>query len=233
MGLKIAMKSELIEVISKHEYGLNKKGLYLRFQNPEEAFSISDLFFDDLVETAVNFKHPVEIFCGSRKILEINEYMRVLNNTEKDMADLIYYSGTEGIPPELHELSRRLFDIDGSAGMVRMLDGKQLILNDQANCTLQVASLTDATNWCRSEYYHPADLESFLQRCQQQLEANNPQSVLENTYRSFEPTMGINSEEGWLEITSRYTLHEVNGEYFQIGQNIEFRDIPRPADLRV
>ena len=149
------------------------------------------------------------------------------------MAELIYYSGTEGIPPQLHDLSRRLFDIDASAGIVRMHDGKQIVLNNQANCTLKVASLNDATNWTRQEYYHPSDLEVFLQRCQQELEPNNPASTIENTYRVFTPEYGIQSENGWQEVISSYQIYEVGGQFYQLCQNVTHRDISRPTDLRI
>ena len=43
----------------------------------------------------------------------------------------------------------------------------------------------------------------------------------------------MESQEGWMRVTTRFTLYEVNGEFYQMGENLNFEDIGRPTDLRV
>ena len=230
------MENSILSIISNRDWGMiSPSGAYIRFSSVEEARIIAGQYFQDLIATAKKLGGILIIFGGDRKVYQIDKsiyqnYDASLNKV-LEMAELIYYSGTEGIPPELYELSRRLFDIDGNAGIVRMRDGKQIIVNDAAGEVLKVKSFADATNRTRDEYFHPGDLQAFLSACRQELEPNNPQSVLEYTYRAFDVDLGINSNDGWRQFTTQYTLHEVAGNFYQICQAVAVTDIPRPTDL--
>lgn len=236
------MKNSILSIISNRDWGMiSQNGAYIRFSSVEEARTIAGQYFQDLVATAKKLGGVLIIFGGDRKVYQIDKSIyqnydasqHASLNKVLEMAELIYYSGTEGIPPQLYELSRRLFDIDGNAGIVRMRDGKQIIINDAAGEVLKVKSFADATNRTREQYFHPGDLPTFLQRCRQELEPNNPQSLLEHTYRAFDVDLGINSNDGWRQFTTQYTLHEVAGNFYQICQAVAVTDISRPTDLIV
>ena len=216
------------DLLRNYECGLlSNKGFWINIPDFDSDTEDSNLYLaNELLSIARKLNLIIKVN-SKPKIYTFYPWMEDLK-----MADSLYF-GNEGIPVAIYELGKKLYDLPGSGGLVRMSDGKVLILNDQATCTLKVASLSDATNWSRDEYLHPEDYRLFKILCEQELEPNNPQSVIEYTYRAFEPDFGISSPDGWMEITSRYTLHEVNGQFYQIGHNLNFKDISRPTDLRI
>ena len=219
------------------EYGfLSSGGAFIRFWDIVLANDYADHYSEELAITAQKLNGPVKIFygVGNEDYFEFPKWLAenyTLIRIGK-MANELWF-GDVGISQELIDLAQRLFENPKSGGIVRMTDGKQIILHDESRASLKFASITDATNWERRQYYHPGDLETFLRRCQQELEPNNPFSIIENTYRVFHPDLGMESEEGWMRVSTRFTLYEVNGEFYQMGENLNFEDISRPTDLRV
>ena len=217
------MRNSILHLISNQEYGLTPEGAYVRFSSVEEARLISQFYFDDLIISAKNLKGALKIFGGDRKVYEIDGYMDTMTEEEKMSNELWFGSGTS-YSPGLIRLALEICERPRSAGLVRLRDERQILIHDEASCTLKVATAQEATEWTRESYWHPQDLLDFRRRCRQE-------SNLENTYRTFEPSLGMyNTEPGnWMEISTRYQLIEVEGESYQLFETLGYRDIEAPA----
>lgn len=215
----------LLNLLSNHEFGLSDQGAWVRLPE-EKADFILNTCYQELLTTAQKLKGTVRV---NRTII----YPWMQGDNLK-MANTIWF-GDIGVSFELYQLAQRLFEEPKSAAIVRLCDEKQIIIHDEGKCTLNFNDPKDASNWHRSEYWHPQDLVDFRARCQQELEPNNPNSVFEHTYRSFEPNLGMFSNEtgNWLKLTTRYRLFDVgDGEMYQLGENIAIVEMNNiPSDL--
>ena len=220
---------DILQVINNYEWGLlTQGGIYLRCHSREEAFLIGKLFFDNLAVTASKLKNTVNILVGSRKILQIDEYMYTGLREGTQMANELWFGADIGFHPNLIRLALEICERPRSAGIVRLSDERQVLMHDEATCTLKTATAQEATQWTREDYWHPQDLLEFRRICQQQ-------ENFEHSYRTFMPTRGmLDTEPGnWQEITTSYQLFEIEGVHYQLYETLGFRDIEAPTDLRI
>lgn len=215
----------LLNLLSDYEFGLSNRGVWARLPE-EKADFILNTRYKELLTTAKKLKGTVRI---NQTII-----YPWMEGDDLEMANKIWF-GDIGVSFELYQLAQRLFEDPKSAAIVRLSDEKQIIVHDEGKCTLKFNNPQDASTWHRSQYWHPQDLIDFRIRCQQELEPNNPNSVFEHTYRSFEPDLGMSSNEpgNWLQLTTKYHLFDVgDGEIYQLGENIAIVEMNNiPSDL--
>ena len=125
------------------------------------------------------------------------------------------------------------------AGISRASDGRQLVMSDACSVLNPGHTLDEAVTWCRSDFWHPADLVSLNQKLRD-LPLKEPSSSLnfgslpfiEHQWTSFDPDLGMkNTTEGnWLEFTTRYRhFPGEDGTLYQLCENLDFREINPPA----
>lgn len=229
------MKNNILNLIYSYECGFNLNGgLYLRCPTKEEACFAGNLFFDDWIETARNIKAAVEIFYGDHKIFQIQDYMNTGLGENTQMANEIWFGQDIGFSSELIRLALDICERPRAAGIVRLSDERQIMVHDAVSATLNFATPQESVSWTRSQYWGPQDLIDFRKRCEQELTADG-QSTIEHKYLTFEPAKGMNdnSPGNWMEITSRYQLHEIAGQFYQLYETLEYKNVERPTDLRV
>ncbi len=225
------MKNSALSLISSYEYGFNLDGFYVRFPTREEARLIANLYLDDLILSASKLKTIINFLVGNQNILEIDEYMHTGKNTEEiNMANELWFSNELSFNPQIIRLALEICERPRAAGIVRMSDERQILVHDAVSCTLNFTSPKDATNWTRSQYWYPQDLIDFRRRCEQELSPGGS-STIEHKYLSFEPTKGMNDNTpgNWMEITSRYQLHEISGQYYQLYETLDYKNVEIPA----
>lgn len=212
----------LLNLLSNYEYGLSQHGAWVK-TSPDTADFLRKCFFKELLTTAQKLNGVFEII-NDLHTYKIYPWM----NGVEEMANTIWF-GDIGVSRSLIQLvERELFERPRSAGIVRLSDERQIILHDESTCTLKFSGLDEATNWRREQYWHRQDLLDFRRLCQQLLEPNNPQSIIEHTYRAKEPKEGAS----WLRVTNRFQLFDAgDGDTYQLFENLEFMEISPPTDL--
>lgn len=173
------------------------------------------------------------------EIEETDDLFQIAANGEIDMntsSTLLVTSQQINVSRALYDAMGEILNYESGAGLVRLSDSLQLALNENSNCTLTSgATVKDAVNWERWQYWHPEHLERFLQESRQRLEANNPDIWMEFTYNTFDPLIYTDPAEGVLncdqQITSKYRLVFNGGNpndlrnYFHLGKNVAFESI--------
>ena len=121
-------------------------------------------------------------------------------------------------------------------GIVRVVDNQQVAMS-YANALKSAdftagAGVKKAVSWKRENFWHPADLNDFDRDWKQQLEPNNSNSWIEYRWRSFDPELGLNSEDGWIEFANRYKLLvDEFGNSYHVSWNLGMRDIAKPVGV--
>ena len=103
-------------------------------------------------------------------------------------------------------------------------------MHDQATCTLRTTTPGEATSRTRGQYWHPQDLIDFRRYCQQEI---SPGTTAEFNYRTFEPELGIYDPTpgNWMEMRTRYRLLEIDGQFYQVSENLEFKEMQEVPTL--
>jgi hypothetical protein len=121
-------------------------------------------------------------------------------------------------------------------GIVRVADNQQVAMS-YANAKKSAdftsgAGVKKAVSWKREDFWHPADLNDFDRDWKQHLEPNNPNSWIEYRWRSFDPDLGLDSEDGWIEFANRYKLLvDEFGNSYHVSWNLGMRDIAKPVGV--
>lgn len=121
-------------------------------------------------------------------------------------------------------------------GIVRIADNQQVAMS-HANAKKSAdftagAGVKKAVSWRREDFWHPGDLSDFDRDWKQQLEPNNPNSWIEYKRKSFDPELGLNSENGWIEFANRYKLLvDEFGNSYHVSWNLGMRDIAQPVGV--
>lgn len=149
---------------------------------------------------------------------------------------LVTVSQAINISPAMHEAYGQILAHSDGAGLVRLSDNLQLALNEHSDGTLvNGATIDDAVQWQREQYWHQEDLDIFLRDTRQQLEPNNVNSWITRTYRVYDPKAHngptVGSQNCDREITSKYRLIFNGGDsndlrnYFHLGMNLDIKTI--------
>ncbi|MBE9182461.1 hypothetical protein IQ268_28330 [Oculatella sp. LEGE 06141] len=121
-------------------------------------------------------------------------------------------------------------------GIVRVVDNQQVAMsyaNAQKSADFTAsAGVKKAVSWKRGDFWHPGDLNDFDRDWKQQLEPNNSNSWIEYKWRSFDPELGRDSEDGWIEFANRYKLLvDEFGNSYHVSWNLGMNDIAKPVGV--
>jgi hypothetical protein len=123
-----------------------------------------------------------------------------------------------------------------AGGIVRVADNQQVAMS-YANAKTSEdftsgAGVKKAVSWKREDFWHPGDLADFDRDWKQRLEPNTPDSWIEYKWRSFDPEIGLNSEEGWIEFVNRYKLLvDEFGNRYHVSWNLGMSEIAKPLGV--
>lgn len=123
-----------------------------------------------------------------------------------------------------------------AGGIVRVADNQQVAMsyaNAQESADFTVgAGVKKAVSWKREDFWHPEDLTNFDRDWKQSLEPNNPNSWIEYKWRSFDPELGLNAENGWIEFANRYKLLvDEFGNRYHASWNLGMSNIAKPVGV--
>jgi hypothetical protein len=111
---------------------------------------------------------------------------------------------------------------DLPGGLVRRSDNRQIALTAASQrIILGGATVQDAVKRKRSDYWFLGDLETYMRESQQQLEPNNPDSVLEFSWRGCD-----RQRENWRQFSNRYRLIEANGILYEFSIGLGVKPLP-------
>lgn len=227
------MQANLISLLAQNDwdYGLSASGFWLVAPTQPSANLITDLFFEDLALTAYKLKGKVKIYFPSGSPIEINEYMYEENKMEANL--LLPPTGIQIAQmrlslPLIQTLMEFAENPDMLAGFVRLSDQRQVCMTE-AIASIVAASgqdLEEVVTRRREQYWYAQDLSDFNRDWQQTLEANNPNSTIEYTYRA--KVSPANSQ--WRKWVSRFRLVQDDlGTTYHVGYAIGNEPIPTPA----
>lgn len=215
---------------SDWDFGLSSSGLWLTAPSQPSANLIVDLFFDDLAATAHKLKGKVQISWGDNNPIEINEWMYEVQK----MSNLtlpptgIQIAQMRLTYPLIQTLVEFAEKPDMLAGFVRLSDQRQVCMTE-AIASIVASSgqdLEEVITRRREQYWHAQDLADFNRHWQQSLEANNPQSTIEYTYRAKVSP----SSDQWRKWISRFRLVEDDlGAIYHVGYTVGSEPIAPPV----
>ncbi len=178
-------------------------------------------------------KHTILRCTGTQKQLRIpaslnHSELEIMTQSQEtiQIANMLWF-GRVPVTPELFRLCADLIENPRSAGIVRIPDERQIIITNESGSSLKNATPEEAVTWSRSDYWHRADLAEFRQRCRQELSAGG-ESVIEHTYRAFDPTLGANNPTSgnWVRMTQSYRLFDGNdGNHYQICEILDMQEL--------
>lgn len=132
------------------------------------------------------------------------------------------------------KVNRALLDVfgemlsnpDRSLGIVRLPDERQISVSGGAGGKYLVgASIEEATQWRRADYWHPEDLTRFNQEWAQAMSVGG--QWFEYRYRSFDPRGG-RPDNCDFEFVSRYKLIQgADGTMFHYAENLDMIELAR------
>lgn len=223
----------MLSRVGVQPYCVTDFAIVWQFPTRPQARAFLKTYINDLLAISRGLQRTVQLWwSGCTDPFEVSptfaqRYIEVTNvnvNQEYKMPTLTHHA----FPRVNTDIARALDEIlecDNGAGMVRLSDNQQIILNESATCTLgDRATLDDAVRWRRSDYWLAEDLDRAWQEWRS-LEVNNPDSNCEITYLIGDATKGagviLSPHQCIQRVTSRYRLvQDGNGILYHVAQNI-------------
>ena len=113
------------------------------------------------------------------------------------------------------------------SALVRLEDERQMVISESAATLIKNATVRDAVQRKREDFWYLPDLEAFTLESQQQLEADNPDSILEFSWRGVDRT-----GQDWRRFTHRYRLvSDAYGTLYHIAENIGVEPSLQPTPV--
>ena len=110
-----------------------------------------------------------------------------------------------------------------SAGLVRLSDEQQVCVTEASARLIPNNDAEELVTLKRQDYWWLEDLDTFNTEWRLRLEANNPQSFLEYSYRAEIDQLG-----NWGRLTSRYRLiQDDQGILYHVCYSVGYDTIPR------
>ena len=160
---------------------------------------------------------PAHLFIGGISVS--NEILEVFNQ--------LWFANNVAVSPQLLHLGVGIIESPGIKGIVRLRDERQVVMHEQTKRLLfsnKPAKYT--TELCRAQYMHPEDLYNLRREIRQQASADG--SLLEYTYRAFDPELGpFDTRPGnWRQFTSTYRLYDGgDSDFYQVCENLGIEDL--------
>lgn len=183
-----------------------------------EAYYLLDRYGDLLGEWADLFT----TFIGyANKVIQVPAMTNTINPLT--LNQVLQFGGQMKVTMPLLRIFEQMLTSDTPGGLVRVHDQQQVCLNS-ANQGLLSVSTRKATSWKRHEYWYLPDLENFEREWRQRLEPDNPQSVLEFTYRSKDTPEHQTFD---LRVTTRYRLIRSGEELYHYCEAAGMEEVSR------
>jgi hypothetical protein len=189
------------------------------FERVDQVSRFVRLRRDFILETLTRWQCSEAIFRSNdaqpiRMPKEMIEEMQPVN-------PVLYYAHV-ALPPTIVRATLDLMENPRKAGISRAHDGLQVVMSSLCQELNPGHTMSEATEWTRSDFWHPQDLSDFNR------EARQTSGTFEFRWRSFDPALGMNDPTpgNWLEFRTRY--RQVQGEdgvIYQICENLEMNQI--------
>ncbi|PHJ69172.1 hypothetical protein VF14_03290 [Nostoc linckia z18] len=173
------------------------------------------------------YKIPASIYCAKSYDLHRGNFM---NNS----TPLIVVPGLQITEMKLSLPILRIFEEfceypERRSGLVRVSDERQVAMSESSAGLVVNATLKQAVQRKRDEYWHPDDLGAFNREWQQNLSVDDNSSTLEFSYR------GVSADgTSWRRFTNRYRLvKDSYGILYHVSSNVGVEEISRPAGITV
>lgn len=239
---------ELSRLIQQPGWGLSlsDESLIIDAPSKADALSLLDAIADSLALAAANLQRMSALirYPYAPKPYKIPITVEVLKMITNNDTTIVLDPGNPLVEVYLLSLSKVLYPELGwflehpeqAGGLVRVRDNQQVAMSyanaRKDNDFTAGAGVKKAVKWKRSDYWHPQDLIDFDREWAQKLEPNNPDSWIEFSWRSFDPDLGIDSCDGWIEFANRYKLLvDERGNSYHVSLNLGMRDISQPAGV--
>lgn len=239
---------ELSRLIQQPGWGvsISQESLIIDTPSKRDALCLLDAIADSLALAAANLKrisalirypyapkpYKIPITAGTLQMITSDDTTLILD-PNNPLIEVYCLSLSKILYPELGWF---LEHPEQAGGLVRVSDNQQVAMS-YANARKESdftagAGVKKAVKWKRSDYWHPQDLADFEREWRQKLEANNPDSWFEFKWRSFDPDLGIDSPDGWIEFANSYKLLvDERGNTYHVSQNLGMRDIGQPIGV--
>lgn len=224
------------------EFKLRRDGAVVVAPSQKAAKEVACKFSDILEAWAIRFDNLFLYYPGCKKPyhfpapLSEGEPMQGIADPNLPIVEVYQLSYS---PALARELNWFLEHPEQPGGIVAARTGQQIALS-RANTPYvqgpgEAIAVKQAVSWKREEFWFLPDLEAFLEEAKQKLEANNPASTMEFSWRSYDPLTGPESEEpgNWLVFTNRYRLvhDEVTEEAYHVSHNLGFEPCAKPVGV--
>lgn len=194
---------------------------------------VSDNIVLSLKKMNLSFAHIC--YKGMKKPIKLCvEMANTLNIERINMAEIAIIENT-GIHTANQKLSISVLKVinhffehpEQRNAIVRLHDERQIIITESNSMLIKGATLEEAVQRKRSEYWYLPDLAEFNRESKQKLEPNNENSFIEFTWR------GVSKDRtDWRMFTNRYNLIQDNyGVLYQVSQNLGVNEIYTPPKL--
>ena len=236
MAMGSHLNSHLARQLQRCGWGLKTNLPYwviMEAPDPGSALSLYEDYFPILSVTERSYW----LFVGNSQTDELFQFPNKEAHVSKETQPLILVPGLEIGALRLsrallNEMDWFLSNPSAPGGIARLADESQCVLPlasaQHLIDTGSGGSVRKAVTWKRPDYWHPRDLMEFRHESYQ----HSPGEWWTYTYRTFDPEMGIHSEQGWAELTNEYKLVLDDFETaYQVCRNGDFKIISRPEDI--
>jgi|GEM_PF-2167857 len=229
---------------SQWEIGFSPEVFLLSAPSQREAFRLASLEPETLAKWAQKFgkvatliKYPGGDFYRIPAIMAESEVNMGQETLILDPGNPLIEIYALSLSPCLYrEVGWFLDNPTQAGGIVRVADNQQVAMS-RANAEKTAdftagAGVKKAISWKREDFWHPGDLTDFDRDWKRELEPNNSNSWMEYKWRSFDPELGLNSENGWIEFVNRYKLLvDELGNRYHVSWNLGMSDIAKPVGI--
>lgn len=218
------------------------RGLHLRVENArigknlainyEEIFALwANIMNRDYLEIKISNNGEEGIIIPASIA---NKRQKHMINPISKPSNILWFANV-AITPNILAIANDLMENPRKAGVTRLSDERQIIMSDACKILNPGHTMQEATNWNRSDFWHPQDLIDFRRECQQTLSPDGS-NTLEFTWRSFDPALGLRDRTpgNWIKFTTKYRLFDgEDGDFYQLCENLGMEEMVQiPSSLK-
>ncbi len=208
--------------------------LYVLFEAPSitQAHLFLKRFSAELRQCALSIDTYVGVK-GSSRVITIPSEKKMVNQQPVVLDPAAFHINRMRLSrPLLAAIAYYLENPEIAAGIVSLKNERQCALSLACSQYMPSdgATVQQATNWRRGDYWHLGDLVDFRKESAQW--SANDGEWHDYGYRTFDPLLGVRSQDGWSHYLNRFKLiADDEGNRFHICENLERIAIARPAFL--
>lgn len=224
--------------LTEFDFAFTGESLILKCKTESQARDLIWHYTNVFAKWARQFeKQSVKITYPNRK-KKYFEVLATMGGDEEEtpvtgvLAPGIHFDRSHIPIPVLKALFTLLEHPDEKWALVRMSkDMKrqtQIAMSEACRSLVKNATLESAIGRQRSEYWHLPDLEDLNRRTRQELEPNNPESVIMVPWKGVD----VPTRREWREFTHQYWLIETDDALYHLSKNLGVRQVAAPVGAR-